>query len=63
MSDPKNVSPEATKGGSIGFAGISLWKVVTVVMSGDDRCLVVRLCSGTSQCCCVTDCTGDCVCC
>ena len=37
MSDPKDESAEATDGGSIGFAGMRLSKVVTVVGSVNDR--------------------------
>ena len=41
MIDPKGMSAEATEGGSIGFAGMRLWKVVTVIRSSDDSQLVV----------------------
>ena len=37
----KGLSAEATEGGSIGIVGMKLWKVVTVVRSGDDRWLVL----------------------
>ena len=36
MTDPKDVSTEASDGGSIGVHGMRLWMVVTVVVSGDD---------------------------
>ena len=52
-SDPKDVFVEAAEGGSIGVAGMRLWKVV----------IVVGLCSDVSQCCFVTDCIRDCNCC
>ena len=37
MSDPNDLSAEATWGGSIGVVGMRLWKVVFVVSSGGDR--------------------------
>ena len=37
MSDPKDVFSEDTEGGSIGVDGMRVWKLVTVVGSGDDR--------------------------
>ena len=40
---------EATEDGSIGFDGMRLWKVVTVVRSGDDRWFVVGCCSCVSH--------------
>ena len=60
MSDPNDVSAEATMGVLIEIAGTRLWKVVAVVGSGDDRWLVLWFCSGVPHCCFVTDCTGDC---
>ena len=33
MSEPKDLSAEATEGGSTGVNGMSLWKLVTVVGS------------------------------
>ena len=37
MSDLKEAFTGTAEGGSIGVAGMRMWKVVTVVRSGDDR--------------------------
>ena len=56
MSDPKDVSSEATEGWSICVEGMRLCKVVTAVRFSDDRWLVVGLCSSLSNCDYLTDC-------
>ena len=50
ISDPNEVSDEATEGGSIGVEGMRLLKVVTVVGSVDDRWLVLEIYSGCIGC-------------
>ena len=52
MSDPKDVSAEATEGESIAIDDMRLWKVVAVVGSGYDMLLVVGLYSCVSRCSC-----------
>ena len=52
MSDPKDVSAEATEGESIAIDDMRLWKVVAVVGSGYDTLLVVGLYSCVSRCSC-----------
>ena len=52
MRDSKDMPAEDTQDRSTGTEGMRLWKVVTVVQSGNDRQLVVGLCSYVSQCVC-----------
>ena len=52
MSEPTDVSTEATESGSTDIDGIRLWKVVTAVDSVDDG---VGLFSCVSRCGCGTD--------
>ena len=50
MNDPNEVLSEATEGTPIAIKGTRLWKVVTVLGSGDDMWLVLGLCSGCICC-------------